>query len=88
MTFYKPCHRKWTNTQRKEGRLRMITNLFDFQRFQQNARLENIIQDVEARYDNAISDDDLEWVSAAGGASSPEYADTFMDPELANPRET
>ena len=48
---------------------RMITNLFDFQRFKQNTRLENIIQDAEGRYDNALCDDDLEWVSAAGDVS-------------------
>ena len=48
---------------------RMITNLFDFQRFKQNARLGNIIQDVQNRYASTISDDDLEWVSAAGEGS-------------------
>ena len=61
---------------------RMITNLFDFQRFKQNTRLENIIQDAEGRYDNALCDDDLEWVSAAGEASpQPKPPDTV----LANP---
>ena len=39
---------------------------FDRQRFQQNARLAGIISDVESRYACALTDDDLEMVSAAG----------------------
>ena len=41
---------------------------FDRQRFQQNERLTGIISDVESRYAHALSDDDLELVSAAGVA--------------------
>ena len=41
---------------------------FDRQRFQQNERLTGIINDVESRYAHALSDDDLELVSAAGVA--------------------
>ena len=45
---------------------RKLFQAFDRQRFQQNARLASIIGDVERRYARALSDDDLEMVSAAG----------------------
>ena len=47
---------------------RKLFQAFDRQRFQQNARLASIIGDVENRYARALSDDDLEMVSAAGAA--------------------
>ena len=47
---------------------RKLFQAFDRQRFQQNARLASIIGDVESRYARALSDDDLEMVSAAGAA--------------------
>ena len=47
---------------------RKLFQAFDRQRFQQNARLASIIVDVESRYARALSDDDLEQVSAAGAA--------------------
>ncbi len=40
--------------------------LFDYQRFERNKRLQALIEDTENRCMNALSDDDLEWVSAAG----------------------
>ena len=40
--------------------------LFDYQRFERNERLQALIEDTENRCMNALSDDDLEWVSAAG----------------------
>lgn len=45
---------------------RQLQRLFDFQCFQINPRLEHMILDVEQRYCSAISDDDLEYVNAAG----------------------
>lgn len=45
---------------------RKLFQAFDRQRFQQNARLASIISDVESRYARALTDDDLEMVSAAG----------------------
>ena len=47
---------------------RKLFQAFDRQRFQQNARLASIIGDVESRYARALTDDDLERVSAAGAA--------------------
>ena len=49
-----------------EQKIRM---LFDLQRFSGNPRLNSIIGDVESRYAGALSDDDLELVSAAGDAA-------------------
>ena len=43
-----------------------LTALFDYQRFERNKRLQALIDDTENRCMNALSDDDLEWVSAAG----------------------
>ena len=43
-----------------------LTALFDYQRFENNKRLQALIEDTENRCMNALSDDDLEWVSAAG----------------------
>ena len=43
-----------------------LTELFDYQRFERNKRLQALIEDTENRCMNALSDDDLEWVSAAG----------------------
>ena len=47
---------------------RKLFQAFDRQRFQQNVRLASIIGDVESRYARALTDDDLEMVSAAGAA--------------------
>ena len=43
-----------------------LTALFDYQRFERNKRLQALIEDTENRCMNALCDDDLEWVSAAG----------------------
>ena len=43
-----------------------LTALFDYQRFERNKKLQALIEDTENRCMNALSDDDLEWVSAAG----------------------
>ena len=43
-----------------------VSRLFDFQHFAQNSKMNSIIQDVESRYANALTDDDLALVSAAG----------------------
>lgn len=40
--------------------------LFDYQRIAENPRLAKMIEDTEARYGAALSDDSLEFVSAAG----------------------
>lgn len=40
--------------------------LFDYQRIEENPRLAKMIEDTEARYGAELSDDSLEFVSAAG----------------------
>ena len=45
---------------------RKLFQAFDRQRFQQNERLASIIGDAESRYAHALTDEDLEPVSAAG----------------------
>ena len=46
-----------------------LTALFDYQRFAGHERLQALIADTENRCLHALSDDDLEWVSAAGEPS-------------------
>ena len=48
-----------------------LTALFDYQCFERNERLQALIEDTENRCMNALSDDDLEWVSAAGEETDP-----------------
>lgn len=48
-----------------------LTALFDYQRFERNKKLQALIEDTENRCMNALSDDDLEWVSAAGEETDP-----------------
>ena len=43
-----------------------LKQLFDFQRFERNARLASLIEKTEQRYGHILFDEDLEWVSAAG----------------------
>ena len=46
--------------------------LFDYQRIAENPRLAKMIEDTEARYGAALSDDSLEFVSAAGETDIPQ----------------
>lgn len=48
---------------------RKLTALFDYQRFERNERLQAMIEETENRRLNALSDNELEWVSAAGEPS-------------------
>ena len=58
--------------------MRKLSQAFDFQKFQQNPKLAGIVRETEGRYANvALSDDDLEQVSAAGDATVP-----TMNPEV------
>ena len=50
---------------------RKLASLFDYQRFQQNPKLQGVIQDVEGHYRHDLSEDDLLQVSAAGTADNP-----------------
>ena len=48
-----------------------LARLFDYQRFEKNKRLQALIDETEARRFHDLSDDDLEWVSAAGEDHAP-----------------
>lgn len=56
-----------------------LARLFDFQRFSGNARLADIIADTKRRYDNSLSDDDLEKVNAAGEFIFPKMREDKPD---------
>lgn len=56
-----------------------LARLFDFQRFSGNTRLADIIADTERRYDNSLSDDDLEEVNAAGELICPKMREDKPD---------
>ena len=46
-----------------------LSRLFDYQKYESNSELSDIISDVESRYPDrryALSDDELEYVAAAG----------------------
>lgn len=59
--------------------MKKIAQAFDFQKFQRNPKLAAITRDVESRYDKAaLSDDDLELVSAAGETSMPTMNPDFL----------
>ena len=57
-----------------EKKLKM---LFDYQRFEQNEKLEKLIQETENRYAKELSEEDLSLVSAAGEIK--EEQKTFED---------
>ena len=48
---------------------RKLKQLFDYQKFQRNVQLGAMIAEVESRYENGISDENLAFVSAAGEIS-------------------
>ena len=58
--------------------MKKLSQAFDFQKFQQNPKLAGIVRETEGRYAKAaLSDDDLELVSAAGDTTGP-----TMNPEV------
>ena len=54
-----------------------LKKLFDYQRFEQNTKLEKLIQETENRYAKELSEEDLSLVSAAGEIK--EERKTFAD---------
>ena len=49
---------------------RKLAQIFEYQKFQKNSRLADLIAETERRYSGAVSDEDLEWVNAAGDSSA------------------
>lgn len=58
---------------------RALKRLFDFQRFSGNIRLAEMIEDTEKRCGNALSDDALEDVNAAGELIPPRVREVDSD---------
>ena len=53
-----------------------LKSLFDYQRFEKNPRLAKLIAETESRVAaRELSDDDLEFVNAAGEFPSPKLDD-------------
>lgn len=50
---------------------KILKILFDYQRFEGNEKLKDMIAETEARYQDELSDDELELVSAAGTSEYP-----------------
>lgn len=49
---------------------RLLENLFDYYRFNENPRLARMIEETDSFYGKKLSDDDLELVNAAGDIDS------------------
>ena len=70
-----------------EGQMeKKLTNLFEYQRFEGNKRLQKLIDEAENRAAQALDDDDLAFV--AGGVGSDEMSQPrereLRDKELHN----
>ena len=55
-----------------------LKQLFDYQKFHHNSRLDAMLAAAETRYEHVLADTDLEWVSAAGTAENLPWRDTGM----------
>lgn len=64
---------------------RKLTSLFDRQRFSQNSKLAALINQTQSRYSNAIPDDELGEVSAAGDAHLSTDAEQHRIPGEGDP---
>lgn len=47
-----------------------VKNLFDFQKFNVNQHLADMIEKTESKYTKTLSDDDLAHISAAGNLNT------------------
>lgn len=43
-----------------------LASLFEFQKFEHNSKLDRMLAEAEARYGTELSDEDLDFVAAAG----------------------
>lgn len=56
-----------------------LKKLFDYQRFEQNEKLEKLIYETENRYAKELSEEDLSLVSAAGDMIAPNESEKNHD---------
>ena len=62
---------------------KLLTNLFDFQRFEQNPELQSMIAEVEQKYSvTEMSDDELDLLAAAGDPFSRELKKEDKDTNI------
>ena len=62
-----------------------LARLFDYQKYEPNAKLASLISDVESKYDLGkyeLSDDELGMVNAAGNASLVGIKDPSKDKKI------
>ncbi|MCD7867229.1 MAG: hypothetical protein LUF78_07775 [Clostridiales bacterium] len=59
-----------------------LKRVFDYQRFQNNARLAQIITDTLSRYGTELDDEDLSFVSAAGGETIRQHGKNEGDSDV------
>lgn len=50
-----------------------LRTMFDYQRFAKSEKLAKVIAETESRYGNALSDEELEMVSAAGDTGTEKF---------------
>ena len=50
-----------------------LKNLFDFQRFEKNNRLESLISSTQSHFPVSLSEDELAYVNAAGAPEIMAY---------------
>ena len=68
-----------------------IARLFDYQKFEANSELSDIISDVESRYPDKrkiLSDDELEFVAAAGTPDQSNIKEILSKKEGIDPNNT
>lgn len=62
---------------------KLLTNLFDFQRFERNPELQSMIAEVEQKYSvTEMSDDELDLLAAAGDPFSRELKKEDKDTNI------
>lgn len=62
---------------------KLLTSLFDFQRFEKNPSLQSIIDEVEERYGiDEMTDDELDLLAAAGDPFSQELKKKDKDTDI------
>ena len=62
---------------------KLLTNLFDFQRFKRNPELQSMIAEVEQKYSvTEMSDDELDLLAAAGDPFSRELKKEDKDTNI------
>lgn len=59
-----------------------LSQLFDYQRFQQHPKLADMLQAAESCYASALSDDELAMVSAAGSSDATQSAQKEEKPGM------